>query len=108
MATWVDVTATDAIGEGGRWFACREGREIALFRVRGQVYAIEDSCPHAGASLASAELEGATISCRAHGLKFDLRTGCQRGGGLTACTYPTREQDGRLQVDIEGSGSPAP
>ena len=67
MATWVDVTATDAIGEGGRWFARREGHEIALFRVRGQVYAIEDSCPHAGAaSLASAELEGATITCRAH------------------------------------------
>ena len=108
MATWVDVTAADAIGEGGRWFARREGREIALFRVRGQVYAIEDSCPHAGASLASAELEGTSISCRAHGLKFDLRTGCQRGGGLTARTYPMREQDGRLQVDIEGTGSPAP
>lgn len=100
MANWVDAAAADAIAEGGRWFARREGREIALFRIAGRVYAIDDSCPHSGASLAGGKVDATTVTCRAHGLRFDLATGCQRGGALAARTYPVRERDGRVLVDL--------
>src|SRR6478735_7319252 len=76
---WTDVVGEDQLAEGGRWFARRDGHEIALFRVQGTVHAIADSCPHNGASLATGELEGTTIKCRAHGLRFDIATGCPRG-----------------------------
>ncbi len=107
MQNWVDAAAADAIAEGGRWFARREGREIALFRVGGRVWAIDDSCPHAGASLAGGKLDGMTVTCRAHGLRFDLATGCQRGGALTARTYPVREEGGRVLVDLADPPEPA-
>ena len=100
-AQWTDVLDEHQLAEGGRWFARREGHEIALFRIQGTVHAIADSCPHNGASLASGQLEGTTIKCRAHGLRFDIATGCPRGAaGFTVRTYPTRVHDGRVEVDL--------
>jgi nitrite reductase/ring-hydroxylating ferredoxin subunit len=59
----------------GRAFVQLQGRDIALFDVDGCVYAVDDSCPHAGASLARGRLQGRTLQCPAHGLKFDLASG---------------------------------
>ena len=99
-----DVLDEHQLPEGGRWFARREGHEIALFRVQGTVHAIADSCPHNGASLATGQLEGTTIKCRAHGLRFDIATGCPRGaGGFAVRTYRARVHDGRVEVDLGAS-----
>ena len=38
-------------------------------------YAIDDTCNHAGDSLARGELSGCNIVCPAHGYLFDVRTG---------------------------------
>ena len=100
-AQWTDVLGEQQLADGGRWFARRGGHEIALFRIRGTVHAIADSCPHTGASLATGLLEGTTIKCRAHGLRFDITTGCPRGAaGFALRTYPTRVHDGRVEVDL--------
>ena len=56
-----------------------DGRGIALFNVEGALYAIDDSCPHAGSSLLNGALSGRTVQCRAHGLRFDLARGCMPG-----------------------------
>jgi len=56
-----------------------EGRDIALFNLDGTLYAIDDSCPHQGASLSSGTLNGRLIQCRAHNLRFDLATGLMPG-----------------------------
>jgi 3-phenylpropionate/trans-cinnamate dioxygenase ferredoxin component len=109
MAEWVDVAAVEQLREGGRWLMRRAGCEIALFHVQGQLYAIDDSCPHAGASLATSKLEGTTVTCRAHGLRFELGSGCMRGAaGLQVRTYPVRVQHGRIEVDIAPAGGRGP
>ena len=48
---------TDALGaaelaEGARRFVRAGGCEFALFHVHDQLYVLEESCPHNGASLA--------------------------------------------------------
>ena len=101
MTNWTDVLAAAQLPAGGRWLARREGREIALFNVGGTLYAIDDSCPHNGASLASGRIEGTTVACRAHGLRFDLGSGSMRGGGLQVRTYPVRVHEGRIEIDLE-------
>ena len=58
--------------EGRGRFVCQAGYDLALFRFGDTVYAIDDSCPHAGASLSSGRVEGRRVVCRAHGLKFGL------------------------------------
>lgn len=49
--------------------------DVVVAEVGGQIYAIEDACNHAGASLSEGPLEGANISCPMHGYIFDIRTG---------------------------------
>lgn len=101
MAEWVDVTGTGQLPEGGRWMLRRAGLEVALFNVQGRLYAIDDSCPHAGGSLVTGRLDGSTVTCRAHGLRFDLGSGCMFGGAsLRARTYPVRVQNGRIEIDL--------
>jgi len=46
-----------------------------VLNVGGEVYAIDDTCNHAGESLHRGELDGCRISCPAHGYIFDLRSG---------------------------------
>ncbi|MBW2421912.1 MAG: Rieske 2Fe-2S domain-containing protein, partial [Deltaproteobacteria bacterium] len=36
---------------------------------------MENRCPHAGDPLSEGIVEGSTVMCRAHGWKFDIRTG---------------------------------
>lgn len=60
---------------GGRALFEFEDKSLALFNVDGQLFAIDDSCPHQGASLCGGRLEGRVIQCCAHGLRFDLCSG---------------------------------
>jgi len=102
MTRFVRVAAAGEIPVGGRRIAFVDGKAIALFNVDGAVYALEDSCPHAGSSLAAGKLDGALITCRAHGLRFDVRTGRMAGvNGLCAKTNPVAIVDGEIRVGID-------
>ena len=109
MAREVAVATVDEIALGERKLAFVDGRSIVLFNVAGTIHAIDNSCPHNGASLANGQLEGCVLRCPAHGLRFDLRTGCMPGaGGLSLKTFPVRTVDGKLVVRLEDpAASPA-
>ncbi|HEV3081098.1 MAG TPA: non-heme iron oxygenase ferredoxin subunit [Gemmataceae bacterium] len=51
------------------------GRKLALFNLGGNIYAIEDTCPHRGAPLSEGECDGTTVICPWHGASFDLTSG---------------------------------
>jgi 3-phenylpropionate/trans-cinnamate dioxygenase ferredoxin subunit len=51
------------------------GREIRLYNIGGEFYAIENSCPHKGAPLSEGILCDRVIECGLHGWQFDLRSG---------------------------------
>jgi len=57
-----------------------DGREIAVFNVGGAFYAIDNICPHQGASLADGWLEGTTITCPWHAWCFNLTDGTMTRG----------------------------
>jgi 3-phenylpropionate/trans-cinnamate dioxygenase ferredoxin subunit len=99
---WIAVGAAAELTPGQRKLAFIGGRSIVLFNIDGMVHAIENSCPHNGASLASGQLEGCVLRCPAHGLRFDVRTGCMPGGsGLHLTTIPVQTVDGNLLVSLE-------
>jgi len=52
---------------------------IAVFKVRGELYAIDDTCTHQDASLADGWVEGCLVECPLHASCFDLRTGAVTG-----------------------------
>jgi nitrite reductase/ring-hydroxylating ferredoxin subunit len=70
------------------------GRELILFRTEsGALHATDGHCPHMGAHLAQAKVEGEIVRCPFHGFCFD-------GGGRCVSTpYGTRPPDrARLRV----------
>lgn len=50
-------------------------RKIAVFNIEGTLYAIDDRCPHRGASLGKGTRDGLVVTCPLHKWEFDLRTG---------------------------------
>lgn len=53
---------------------------VAVFHFSGQLCAVRDVCPHAGATLSEGELEGTVLTCPRHGSQFDVQTGSRMRG----------------------------
>ena len=54
MSEWFDVAAADDIPEGGYKVVDVDDAAVAVFRLDGGYYAIENVCTHDGGTLASA------------------------------------------------------
>ena len=108
MKALIPLIEWSALPEGRGRRVCKVGLDLALFRIGDEVYAIEDSCPHAGASLSNGKLEGRRVACPAHGLKFDLENNCQPGlSTLAAKKYAVHVTDGMVMLASDAH-SPAP
>ena len=102
MTTFIRVAGLDQVPTGKARVVCVGGNSVALFNVDGEIHALDDSCPHAGSSLAAGKLGGAVVACRGHGLRFDVRTGRMRGvDGFCVKSYPVRVVDGEIAVGID-------
>ncbi len=69
------VATLGELPEGSNLFVEVDDQPVALFRVEGQVFAIDDVCTHDGGPLADGKLCGFEIECDRHGARFDIRTG---------------------------------
>ncbi|HZS88176.1 MAG TPA: Rieske 2Fe-2S domain-containing protein [Chloroflexota bacterium] len=70
------------------------GLAVLLARVDGQIYALHDTCVHAGCSLAEGTLEGTSVICSCHGSQFDLHDGAVING---PATMPEPHLDVRIE-----------
>ncbi len=50
-------------------------KEIVLFKINDQFFAIDNDCLHVGGPLAEGDLEGNNITCPLHGWQYDVKTG---------------------------------
>ena len=69
-------------------------KDISIFNVEGEFYAIDDMCSHAEASLAEGEVFDCKIECPLHGAEFDLKTG-------EAVTLPATRPVATYDISIE-------
>ncbi|MCE2391688.1 MAG: Rieske 2Fe-2S domain-containing protein [Proteobacteria bacterium] len=88
----------------GRGLRVRVGRvEIGLYRVDGEIFAMEDLCPHAGYPLHEGDLDGPVVTCPQHLWQFDVRTGMHPGesDGWPIPCFPIRVVDGEVWIDVQ-------
>lgn len=74
---------------------------IALFNLEGNIYALDNTCPHAGGPLGEGSVEGDLVECPWHGWKFNIKTGvCQKNPTPTwnVSCYEVQVVDGIIQV----------
>src|SRR5262245_6460257 len=75
MTDFVTVAKVGDIPDGeGRAFAVN-GRMVAVFNEQEKYSAIDDFCPHMGASLAGGYLEGGIVTCPWHAWRFGIHAG---------------------------------
>ncbi len=100
MADWIDVMAESALAEGGHVLVDVDGYDVAIFKLDGELYAIEDVCSHDGAEIASGELQGDEIVCPRHGARFCIKTGQVKCAPAyeDVATFPVRVVHGRIMV----------
>ncbi len=76
--------------------------EVALFNAEGELYALENACPHQGGPIADGFLEARTITCPWHAWCFDLRTGTLTlGDYATIPRFEVRVDDGAIYLATE-------
>jgi nitrite reductase (NADH) small subunit/3-phenylpropionate/trans-cinnamate dioxygenase ferredoxin subunit len=67
----------------------------------GRFFAIDDGCPHQGASLGEGTLHNGRVICPWHSWIFELATGeCRGVPGLAVGCYSTRASGGMIEVEI--------
>ena len=90
MARHVIAKAAD-LPAGARTRVIIDGRPVLVLNIKGELFALSDTCPHRGASLADGVLTGLVVSttpgdydysrsgeilrCPWHAWEFDVRTG---------------------------------
>ncbi|PKM10726.1 MAG: ferredoxin [Gammaproteobacteria bacterium HGW-Gammaproteobacteria-3] len=100
MSEWFDVIDADAMANGENLVVDVDGTDVAVFKLDGKFYAIEDVCSHDGAEIASGTLEGDEIICPRHGARFCIRTGAVKSAPAyeDITCFPVRIENGRVQV----------
>lgn len=72
-----------------------DGKDVCVVKQGSEVFAIEDLCSHAEASLSEGEVTPGKIECWLHGAEFDLRTG-------EALTPPATAPVKTFTVEVQG------
>jgi len=99
---YVDVAGVDEIPVGGSKAFKVEQRVVAIFNRDGDLFAIDDMCPHMGASLSDGHLDGKEVTCPWHAWSFDICDGswCDNRT-LKIDTFSVRVVGDRIEVSAE-------
>jgi nitrite reductase/ring-hydroxylating ferredoxin subunit len=99
--SWSDSISLSSLAAGHTTVFKQAPHQVAIVRtVDGEVFAIDNRCPHEGYPLAEGTVAGCVLTCNWHNYKFDLRDGSCVMGEEAVRSYPTRIVDGRIEVDL--------
>ncbi len=101
MCDFVTIARVGDVAEGrGRTFRVGE-HDVALFLVSGKYYALDDLCPHMGASLGASDLRGEMVVCNRHMFAYRLADGTSPDAPtLRAGTFEVRVEGDAIQVRL--------
>ena len=100
---WHDVGASADVSEDMPLTTKLGDKEIGVYRLKGQYYALEDVCPHAYALLSQGFQEDGVIECPLHAARFDIASGkcLTEIGQRDLHCFPVRVQQGRVQLQLQ-------
>ncbi|MEF8851837.1 MAG: Rieske (2Fe-2S) protein [Haloarculaceae archaeon] len=95
-----EVADVDDLREEGRAVTMAGGRPVALFHHEGEVYAVDNRCPHMGFPLSKGSVEDGLLTCDWHHARFELAQGDTLDiWADDVQTFPTDVRDGTVYVD---------
>jgi 3-phenylpropionate/trans-cinnamate dioxygenase ferredoxin subunit len=102
MDDFIAVLDEKELREGTMKLIRIEGLPVLLIKQSGQIFAIDNRCPHMGCSFAGGTLDGMVIICPCHDWRFDLKTGeYDQDPSMKLVTYEWKIESGKIWVKIE-------
>jgi nitrite reductase/ring-hydroxylating ferredoxin subunit len=102
MSDFTTVAKVSSIAPGrGEAFAVN-GRMVAVFNIDGHYRAMDDTCPHMGASLSGGDVANGVVTCPWHGWRFRVGDGawCDNPKGIVLDTFEVRVVGDEIQVRV--------
>ncbi|MFD1513528.1 Rieske (2Fe-2S) protein [Halomarina rubra] len=72
---FVRVTDRETLETEGQAVVSEDGQAIALFHHEGEVFAVDNRCPHMGFPLSRGSIEDGILTCHWHHARFELEAG---------------------------------
>ncbi len=97
---WVKVL-DQAPKEGTMVEVVVQSKDLLITLNQGELYCVDNRCPHEGIKLTLACLKGNRIKCSLHGFSFDLTTGDSTQVDIDNLrVYPTKQENNKIYINI--------
>jgi nitrite reductase (NADH) small subunit/3-phenylpropionate/trans-cinnamate dioxygenase ferredoxin subunit len=104
MSDFHTVCRVDDVIEGEGKTVVLGNKLIAVFRFQDQFFAIDDVCPHMGASLSGGYLGEGIVTCPWHAWRFRLADGAWADNPrIKIGCYAVRVEENHIQVQLAGA-----
>jgi nitrite reductase (NADH) small subunit/3-phenylpropionate/trans-cinnamate dioxygenase ferredoxin subunit len=101
MGEFTTVCRLDQIPLGEAITVEVKGKLVAIFHLESGLHAIDDVCPHMGASLSSGCVEGDIVTCPWHAWRFRITDGVWADNPrIKIGSYPVRVDGDQVQVQV--------
>ncbi|MBF6029798.1 non-heme iron oxygenase ferredoxin subunit [Pseudomonas sp. P115] len=99
---WINVAALADVPEDDVIGLVANGRDVALYKVEGEVFATDNLCTHGNARLSDGFLEDGQIECPLHQGRFCVKSGEALCAPLTENirVYPVRIEGERILLNL--------
>jgi nitrite reductase (NADH) small subunit len=106
MPEFVDLCKVSDIPVGEAKMILVNEQAFGIFNVSGTFYALDNACPHGGASLSHGIIEGDVVHCRIHHWRFCIRNGIYLDENKPSCnvrSYPIRIVGDQVQIEFSNT-----
>ena len=102
MTQWIDAGPADEAIEDQVLAATVGGRDVAVFRIGNEIFALLDRCSHGAAKLSDGYVEDGCVECPLHQGLIDIRTGEPRSAPIVEPVkcLPARIREGRIEIEV--------
>jgi nitrite reductase/ring-hydroxylating ferredoxin subunit len=99
---YVSAGPVESLPVGAKRTVYADDVTIVLVNLGGELFALDDRCPHQGGPLSRGTLQDDALMCPWHCWTFEVRTGRPRWpeSGWRATRYPVKVEDGQILVRI--------
>jgi nitrite reductase/ring-hydroxylating ferredoxin subunit len=96
--------AAQEIEEGKSKIVRVDGLTLAIFRIKDEFFALDNSCLHRGGPLGEGYLDGYDVTCPWHGWTYDVRTGSfEVIPPLRVRTYSVKREGDSVIIELDGN-----
>jgi nitrite reductase/ring-hydroxylating ferredoxin subunit len=99
-ARQVVLGESSLVQQGSRITVDVQEYRVLVFRIRGELRAVNAACPHYGVDLTDGAADEGKIFCPACGVSFDILSGVSLVPSLTLQTFDVREDNGHIVINL--------